>query len=136
MGKVMKYGVEYSGSGGSGGGSHSYSTTEQEIGTWIDGTPLYEITVETEPSSSQFTMTCPTDIEIVYIHAVCRIYLNNRFYYKPLYATAGGISWSAGYIDAEPKYSRLNITQIWPSGTASLQQRKVWVTIHYTKSTS
>lgn len=32
----------------SGGGSgHNYSTTEQLIGTWIDGKPIYEITYNT-----------------------------------------------------------------------------------------
>lgn len=29
-----------------GGGSHSYSTTEQEVGTWIDGSPVYEKVVD------------------------------------------------------------------------------------------
>lgn len=28
-----------------GGGGHTYSTTEQVVGTWIDGSPLYEKTV-------------------------------------------------------------------------------------------
>lgn len=32
------------GSGGSGGSSHSYSTTEQIVGTWVDGSPIYEKT--------------------------------------------------------------------------------------------
>lgn len=32
-------------SGGSGSGSVDYSTTEHKIGTWIDGSDLYEITV-------------------------------------------------------------------------------------------
>ena len=33
----------------SGGGSgHTYSTTEQVIGTWIDGKPIYEITYDLE----------------------------------------------------------------------------------------
>ena len=31
-----------SGSGGSGSSGHNYSTTEQKIGTWIDGSNLYE----------------------------------------------------------------------------------------------
>lgn len=30
----------------SGGSGHNYSTTEQVIGTWIDGKPLYEKTVD------------------------------------------------------------------------------------------
>lgn len=32
--------------GGGGGGGHNYSTSEQVIGTWIDGKPLYQITVD------------------------------------------------------------------------------------------
>ena len=33
------------GGGGSGGSSHNYSTTEQIVGTWVDGSPVYEKTV-------------------------------------------------------------------------------------------
>ena len=33
------------GGGGSGGSSHNYSTTEQIVGTWIDGSPVYEKTI-------------------------------------------------------------------------------------------
>lgn len=29
----------------SGGGGHTYSTTEQVVGTWIDGSPVYEKTI-------------------------------------------------------------------------------------------
>lgn len=28
------------------GGGHTYSTTEQEVGTWIDGSPVYEKVVD------------------------------------------------------------------------------------------
>ena len=40
--------------GGSGGGGHDYSTTEQEIGTWIDGSTLYEkvVNLGSLPSST------------------------------------------------------------------------------------
>lgn len=34
------------GSSGGGGAGHVYSTTEQVVGTWIDGKPLYEKTFE------------------------------------------------------------------------------------------
>lgn len=30
---------------GGGGGGHNYSTTEQVVGTWLDGKPLYEKTI-------------------------------------------------------------------------------------------
>ena len=32
--------------GSASGSSHSYSTTEQEVGTWIDGSTIYERTIE------------------------------------------------------------------------------------------
>ena len=34
------------GGGGGGGSSHEYSTTEKEIGTWIDGRPVYEKVID------------------------------------------------------------------------------------------
>lgn len=49
-GQVLKYNalsskwINANESGGS--SSHYYSTTEQEIGTWIDGRPVYELTVD------------------------------------------------------------------------------------------
>ena len=39
----MRNGINYTGSG-SGSASHDYSTTEHKIGTWIDGSDLYEKT--------------------------------------------------------------------------------------------
>ena len=41
--------------GGSGGSGHTYSTTEQKIGKWIDGHDLYQITINTGslPNASQ-----------------------------------------------------------------------------------
>lgn len=40
----IAYFIKDAGGGGGGSSSHNYSTTEQVIGTWIDGKPLYEIT--------------------------------------------------------------------------------------------
>ena len=44
MGKQILNGVEYCGSNQGGGSGHDYSTTDQVVGTWIDGKPLYEKT--------------------------------------------------------------------------------------------
>lgn len=41
----IAYFIKDAGGGGGGSSSHNYSTTEQVIGTWIDGKPLYEITI-------------------------------------------------------------------------------------------
>ena len=38
----IAYFIKDAGGGGGGSSSHNYSTTEQVIGTWIDGKPLYE----------------------------------------------------------------------------------------------
>ena len=44
----IAYFIKDAGGGGGGSSSHNYSTTEQVIGTWIDGKPLYECTWEFE----------------------------------------------------------------------------------------
>lgn len=41
----IAYFIKDAGGGGGGSSSHNYSTTEQVIGTWIDGKPLYEKTM-------------------------------------------------------------------------------------------
>lgn len=40
----IAYFIKDAGGGGGGSSSHNYSTTEQVIGTWIDGKPVYECT--------------------------------------------------------------------------------------------
>ena len=40
----IAYFIKDAGGGGGGSSSHNYSTTEQVIGTWIDGKPIYECT--------------------------------------------------------------------------------------------
>lgn len=71
MGKMMLNGKEYAGSGG--GASHTYSTTEQVVGTWLDGKPLYEKTFEWNnvycgnESSSEMTHDL-TNIDFAFVH--------------------------------------------------------------------
>lgn len=43
----------YAPSGGGGGGSDDYTTTEQVVGTWIDGKPLYQITIAVDNPTKQ-----------------------------------------------------------------------------------
>ena len=54
MGKILLNGIEYSSGGSS---SHNYSTTEQVVGKWIDGKPIYEITVNTGTLPNNTTKT-------------------------------------------------------------------------------
>ena len=43
-GKVLGANGQWVTNSGGGGSSHNYSTSEQVIGTWVDGKPLYEKT--------------------------------------------------------------------------------------------
>lgn len=44
-GQVLKYdGSKWVNGAGGGSSEHNYSTTEQVVGTWIDGKPLYQLT--------------------------------------------------------------------------------------------
>lgn len=43
MGKIIMNGIEYNSGIPAISTAHNYSTTEQVIGTWIGGVPLYEI---------------------------------------------------------------------------------------------
>ena len=51
MGKLMFNGIDYT--GGVSNNGHTYSTDEQVVGTWIDGSPVYEKTqyISALPSS-------------------------------------------------------------------------------------
>ena len=53
MGKLILNGIEYT----SGASSHIYSTTEKKVGKWIDGKPIYEITVNTGTLPNNTTKT-------------------------------------------------------------------------------
>lgn len=48
----LQVGSTIYGVSGGGGSGHNYSTTEQVIGTWTDGKPLYERTFEGTTASS------------------------------------------------------------------------------------
>lgn len=54
-------------SGGGGGGGHNYSTTEQVIGTWIDGKTVYEQVIEfSSPIDVSYNSWTSTTIENIY----------------------------------------------------------------------
>ena len=56
-GQVLKYdGSKWVNGTGGGSSGHTYSTTEQEIGTWVDGSTLYEKTI----SLQNVTLTANT----------------------------------------------------------------------------
>lgn len=70
----------------SGGGGHTYSTTEQVVGTWIDGSPVYEIVLETDTqvqldNSNWATIPWnnePTDIDLLISAEIARMCPNTN----------------------------------------------------------
>ena len=47
---------------GGGGGSHTYSTTEQLVGEWIDGSPVYEISISSNTAIDMYVFTTVADL--------------------------------------------------------------------------
>lgn len=68
------------------GGGHAYSTTEQVVGTWIDGKPVYEIVLETDTqvqlnNTSWTTIPWnnePTDIDLLISAEIVRMCPNTN----------------------------------------------------------
>lgn len=113
---------------------HVYTSTEQAVGRWIDGTTVYEQTIVSNLNpGNTFTLPCPADVEIKEMKGIARVFTSNRFYYKEICSTASAIGWNDGKLDAEPKYSRINVFLNTPTGA---QQVLAWVIIRYTKPIS
>lgn len=130
------YSVDYTvayipNSGGSSGcssSSHTYSTTEQKVGTWIDGSDLYERTINITTVS--FTATQDMDISN-YIDSTEVVHesigMFNYTYQGANYATPiNGRETEIVYWDGAYKL-RLNF------GSGSLDSMDAYITIRYTK---
>ena len=58
----IAYFIKDAGGGGGGSSSHNYSTTEQVIGTWIDGKPLYEKVIDFGTLPSNYIKSIDTGV--------------------------------------------------------------------------
>ena len=137
MGTAIFYkGTRYptgSGGGGGGGGSASidYSTTEQEIGTWIDGKPLYQKTIVVTDSFSSTKNYTDNDIasaEMLIIYDGYYVSSTSEgTYYLPLNYTESSYNTYTGYREYNHNiFMRCN----------GFSSSKCVVTVRYTKSTS
>jgi hypothetical protein len=57
------------------GGGHTYSTTEQVVGTWIDGSPVYEKTIITNSSVTN----ADVDVDISNLNVDLIIYIGGEY---------------------------------------------------------
>lgn len=116
---------------------HTYSTTEQVVGTWIDGKPLYERVI-TFTGLSQQTMISPGTIATLTDEEVKRI---------EVYATIGSMavlpSGNEPYRNNDNDQIFFNVTinannvirYTLKCGTNSSDTADGWIIIQYTKST-
>lgn len=126
----IAYFIKDAGGGGGGSSSHNYSTTEQVIGTWIDGKPLYEKTFSYTPSSTISTTTpianLSSEIEIKGIQGVCINSQNSRVI--PL-------SYSGSNLGTNFGVSASNVLQIEIYNDSWGTNYTFYPTIQYTKTT-
>lgn len=113
-----------------GGAIQNYSTEEQVVGTWIDGKPLYQKTVETTniPSSGNAELTDFT-----------RIFANlniDTIFKSSSYAIRAGVSLSEYFVSADDCFSLATFpTTVWYKHKSNASITKVVLTIQYTKTT-
>lgn len=121
-------------SGGSGGPAEEiYSTEERRIGTWIDGKPLYRLSIETtveNPGTASAIMELPAEAEVKMFQGFAKRVDNGAIYSLP---------------NTEPNDVGHNIScyihnskiMVWAgSGVATrLGNGKFWAIAEYTKTT-
>lgn len=112
----------YAPNGGSSG--HDYSTTEQVVGKWINGKPLYEITYEANSGRGTYNDFLPSDFEDVIIHFAFIKSFNNTIWSSPYYASAS--DWWGYYFENRKLIVR---------GSTSLPINTLRVIVQYTKTT-
>lgn len=116
------------GGGGGGGSSHDYSTTEHIVGTWIDGSPVYEKTFN--PTVTAADQTFAHGISnlgvVVDIYGSCTYNNQSEWVCLPYTATSYTYCIALGNVTS----TTFRIQR--GSGFSSLQN--VFVTIRYTKS--
>lgn len=118
----------------------SYSTTEQKVGTWIDGKPIYEITYQlTCPTTSSGEVTQDiTNLNLETLTDICGTskYINNdgvTKYYRPFENTYAYNSQLGNYSGAWIKDNTLFFRY---SGFTAILSLTAYITIRYTKTTT
>ena len=131
--------------GGGGGSSHSYSTSEQAVGTWIDGSTVYERTVVSSPmpyTSDIQEIADITDWNLGVVVSFTPIIQQGFGYASDYVYLATGTTASAANVPAlvciRHKYVGDDIHQVIYASpmTSEFEGGIVIATIRYTKSTS
>lgn len=131
------FNANLSNSGGGGSSGHNYSTDEQIVGTWIDGSMLYERTlVLRENGVDKYTFTGNMGSGGLYAVGLTGI---DKIWLDGLYAKRGR-SGDTDYTDIDNNSS--DIVTVFKHSDGSLYFRNVFVptdiivTIRYTKTST
>ncbi len=112
---------------------HNYSTTEQVIGTWIDGKPLYQYTFAITPTSSALTTIIYSDYGLANIKEI--VYANG-FNHGGTYNVGVILN---GYFNPDVSYGAcmqdITTTSLGYKIGSQLLNGKLYITIRYTKTT-
>ena len=126
-GQVLKYdGSKWVNGTGGGSSGHDYSTTEQVVGTWVDGSTIYEKTIAVTQGGSETTYPAPANIDKIWFDQ------NASF----MVSTSNGDTVSLGY------YNGTNSDRFqayYNANTRNICVRSSWsgsgyITIRYTKT--
>jgi hypothetical protein len=117
-------GIKYGNSGNSGSSEVNYSTEEQRIGTWIDGSDLYQITY------SYTSAVTSIDISSLNVNEVIELagaYLSGSSW-VPITRTSDNLNYQSAI------WASSTTLEIW-FGSRVPNVSKLYVTIKYTKTT-
>ena len=118
------------GSGGGGSNMHTYSETEHEVGTWVDGNPVYEKTINTGNLPNKTTKTTAHGIshldKVINVFGVAYSSTYNAHIPLP-YMNVAGLSYCIGLYVSNTDIYTISNTDMSSYGNA-------YVTIQYTKS--
>lgn len=118
---------------GGGGSGHTYSTTEQVIGTWIDGKPLYEKTLQnTMPIVTQEGTYASKAVSCAELNVETVVDITARLDQNPHWCVLPYISNSNNMSKAY--YNEDYGIFLWSSMTVH-SGKDVYITLQYTKTT-
>jgi hypothetical protein len=123
---------------GGGGSTHTYSTTEQVVGTWIDGKPIYEKTISFTNQTSSFsdfvTIEYISDVGTVISMDWTAYRISNDSYYT---GNGGAVTESASYNTYRIlfRFSKASAALQYFIGGYGTDISDISVIMRYTKST-
>lgn len=116
------------------GGSMNFSLEEQKVGTWIDGKPLYQITIE--GTTSNLKSTAPVhegtleNLNIKQVYGIDGVVITNGNSVQHInYCNAAQQSIQIYYNGSAKQIDCYNYS------VANMSNQKCYVTIWYTKTT-